>query len=132
MIRESCEALVVGHPGHELRVDRWLTLATPLTFVITDGSGATGSSRIASTEAIIRDAGAKRATVFGALSDRAAYQAILSADSSIFCELADSIASDLVAHGITSVAGDGWEGYNPVHDVCRLVIDAAVAIASQR
>jgi len=132
MIREHREALVVGHPGHELRVDGWLTLAKPLTFVVTDGSGATGAGRITSTEAILRDSGAMRGSVFGALTDRAAYEAILSGDSSTFCRLADAIAAELIEHHVTSVAGDGWEGYNPVHDICRLVIDAAVALASQR
>jgi hypothetical protein len=33
---------------------------------------------------------------------------------------------------INFVAGDAWEGYNPMHDVCRLVINAAVTAASRR
>jgi hypothetical protein len=132
MASDLREALVIGHPGHELRVDGWLTIARPLTFVVTDGSGATGVGRIASTEAILRDAGASRGSVFGALSDRAAYAAILSRDSSVWCALADALAREFVESDIASVAGDAWEGYNPVHDVCRLVIDAAVALASQR
>lgn len=129
---ESREALIIGHPGHELRVDGWVTAVRPLTFVFTDGSGATGVARIASTEEILREAGAERGGVFGALGDRAAYDAILSGDATRFCGLADAIARELVERGVTSVAGDAWEGYNPVHDVCRLVIDAAVAIASRR
>jgi len=132
MIIEHREALVVGHPGHELRVDAWLALAKPLTFVITDGSGTTGTGRIASTGAILRDAGGSCGSVFGALTDRAAYDAILARDVALFGDLSTAISLELVAHGITSVSGDGWEGYNPVHDVCRLVIDAAVALASQR
>jgi hypothetical protein len=132
MTIEAREALVAGHPGHELRVHGWLSSAKPLTFVITDGSGASGVARIASTEAILREAGAGRGSVFGALTDRAAYEAILAADLRLFRDFADAIAHDFVALGITSVAGDGWEGYNPMHDVCRLVIDAAAAIASHR
>jgi hypothetical protein len=30
-------ALVVAHPGHELRVFHWLRLARPCVFVLTDG-----------------------------------------------------------------------------------------------
>jgi len=30
---------------------------------------------------------------------------------------------------VTVVAGDDAEGYNPTHDVCRMVVDAAVALA---
>jgi len=34
-----------------------------------------------------------------------------------------------VHHRVTVVAGDDAEGYNPTHDVCRLIVDAAVALA---
>lgn len=132
METEPREALIVGHPGHEVRVYGWLTMARPLTCVITDGSGATGSGRLAATEAVLRSAGATRGGLFGALADLAAYGAILSRNTTVFRDLADAIARELAANGITSVAGDGWEGYNPVHDVCRLVIDAAVRLASRR
>lgn len=109
----------------------WLRAARPVTYVLTDGSGATGRARIDPTTEILRDAGASRGNVFGALSDVDAYAAIRDGDAGVFCRIAESIASDLVARDIRSVAGDALEGYNPVHDVCRLVIDAAVAIASR-
>jgi hypothetical protein len=44
--------LIVGHPGHELRVDGWLTQTPPVVHVLTDGSGDRGASRIDSTSAL--------------------------------------------------------------------------------
>ena len=36
-------ALIVAHPGHELRVHHWMELARPLVLVLTDGSGRQGN-----------------------------------------------------------------------------------------
>ena len=44
-IRKRC-ALVVAHPGHELRVYGWLALRKPDVYILTDGSGHTGNSRL--------------------------------------------------------------------------------------
>ena len=43
---KASAALILGHPGHELRVYGWTRSIRPLTFVITDGSGASGISRL--------------------------------------------------------------------------------------
>ncbi len=119
-------ALIVGHPGHELRVHGWLSQVRPVTFVLTTGSGATGFGRSASTELVLRETGVAVGNGFAPLDDGAAYAAILRGDAGVFVGIADAIARQLSERGITLVAGDAWEGYNPVHDVCRLVIDAAV------
>lgn len=108
-----------------------MTRTRPLTFVLTDGSGASGVNRAASTGAILEQAGAPIGGVFAALTDAEAYEAILAHDAARFGAIAESIARELVDHGIIGVTGDAWEGYNPVHDVCRLVIDASVAMASK-
>ena len=47
-------ALVISHPGHELCVHHWLETARPDVFVLTDGSGRSGISRLDSTTKIIR------------------------------------------------------------------------------
>ena len=41
------------------------------------------------------------------------------------------LAETFVRTQIECVAGDAVEGYNPIHDACRLVIDAAVGIAGR-
>jgi hypothetical protein len=122
----------VGHPGHELRVYGWMTAARPVVHVLTDGSGSGGKSRIASTSALLDGAGATPGTIYGRMSDRDIYRAILEGDHRRFIGLAEELAADLVAHDVDLVAGDAVEGFNPSHDVCRYVINAAVRLASIR
>jgi hypothetical protein len=122
-------ALVVAHPGHELVVHGWLELTHPLVFVFTDGSGRSNQSRLASTTKILNQAGAKRGSIYGRLTDAAAYAAILNHEFDLFCGLARELCEAFVAEQIDYVAGDASEGYNPTHDVCRLVINAAVTLA---
>lgn len=123
--------LVVGHPGHELRVHAWMELARPMVCVLTDGSGHTGEGRLASTTRVLAQAGAHPGPVYGRLSDREIYHAILDHDLALFCRLADELADAIVARDASCVVGDAAEGYNPSHDVCRLVINAAVRLASR-
>jgi hypothetical protein len=71
----SPAALVVAHPGHELRVHRWLEIARPLVFVITDGSGS-GRSRIRSTTDLLATAG----SIMGAFTDQEINRLMLNGD----------------------------------------------------
>jgi hypothetical protein len=122
-------ALVIGHPGHELLVYGWLEVTQPLVFVLTDGSGRTNKSRLASTTKILNQTGAKCGSIYGRLTDNAAYAAILNHEFDLFVGLARELCEAFAAERIDYVAGDAFEGYNPMHDVCRLVINAAVTIA---
>ncbi|HVF60767.1 MAG TPA: hypothetical protein VNJ70_13250 [Thermoanaerobaculia bacterium] len=125
-------ALVVAHPGHELRVHGWLELARPSVWVLTDGSGHGELGRLGSTEALLARAGAAPGAIFGRLTDRAAYDLIFGRDTRAVVELAAELAAALVEEDVDYVAGDALEGFNPVHDLCRVLIDAAVAIARSR
>lgn len=71
-------ALVIGHPGHELRVHHWLEKARPLVLVLTDGSGHLSAGRLDRTAAVLAGADASpAANFFGKTSDRELYRAIL-------------------------------------------------------
>lgn len=122
-------ALVVAHPGHELRVYGWLEQARPRVFVLTDGSGRSQKSRAASTDEVLHAAGATPGSVYARLTDASLYAAVLDQDFRLFTGLADELADAFVRDGTRLVAGDAAEGYNPAHDVCRLLLDAAVALA---
>ena len=122
-------AMVVAHPGHELMVHGWLEVTQPLVFVFTDGSGRSNQSRLASTTKILNQAGAKRGRIYGRLTDAAAYAAILNHEFDLFVGLAKELCEAFAAERIDYVAGDAFEGYNPMHDVCRLVINTAVTVA---
>jgi hypothetical protein len=49
----------------------------------------------------------------------------------VFVSLAHELAKALIEAEVESVAGDAVEGFNPVHDVCRFVIDGAVALVQR-
>jgi len=123
---EGRAALVVAHPGHELRVYGWLEKVRPCVFVLTDGSGRTGRSRLQSTTDILAGVGALPGSVYGRFSDLALYQAILRHDYQLFAGLARELADEFLREQIEYAAGDSADGYNTVHDVCRLVLDAAL------
>jgi len=117
---------VVAHPGHELRVHGWLEKTRPIVFVLTDGSGR-GDPRLASTTRLLAAAGATPGSIYGRFSDRDLYSALLGGEIEIFLALAAELGRALRDAGVETVAGDALEGFNPGHDVCRLLIDAAAA-----
>lgn len=129
--RYKNSALVIAHPGHELRVYRWLELARPTVFILTDGSGRSGKSRLDSSAEILYPTGARSGSIFGRLTDAELYRHILAQDSSLFVELAYELANNFYNNKIEYVVGDAIEGYNPAHDLCRLIINAAMMILEQ-
>jgi hypothetical protein len=122
-------ALVAAHPGHEVSVFGWLTHARPRVHLLTDGSGLSGVSRLASSQALLRDVEAAPGEVFGVGPDRTFYRAIRDRDAAFFLGIVDALANALVRDQIDVVVGDAAEGYDPNHDLCRVMIDAAVSIA---
>lgn len=125
-------ALVIAHPGHELRVHGWLERERPEVLVLTDGSGNGETSRLASTAAVLERAGARPGPVFGRFSDREIYRVLLERDTAELALVVHEVAAALAARNVTQVACDAIEGYNPSHDICRVVTDAAAAIAGRR
>jgi hypothetical protein len=124
-------ALIVAHPGHELRVHGWLAEARPRVCVLTDGSGRTQRSRLDSTTGILERAGAVPGPVYGEMSDVELYAAALDYEHSRFTRVVDVLASMLLREQIECVVGDAEEGYNPGHDICRLIINTAVGLVNR-
>lgn len=124
-------ALVIAHPGHELCIYGWLETVRPHVSVLTDGAGRAGVPRLASTTKILSGVGATRGSIYGRFTDLSIYAALLSRDFGLFERLAEELAVCFVREEIEYVVGDAMEGYNPVHDVCRLVINAAAELASR-
>jgi hypothetical protein len=122
--------VVVAHPGHELRVLEFIARTSPLVAVLTDGSASTGRSRLAQTTALLEEMGARPATVYGRFTDRDAYAHLMQGDSSPFLAAAIELSQAIRAHRITAIATDAAEGYNPVHDVCRVLAEAAAGLTS--
>jgi hypothetical protein len=64
--------------------------------------------------------------IYGRYTDKEVYRLLLDGNVEVFAQLANELADFLIKGGITYVAGDAVEGFNPAHDVCRFVIDGAV------
>src|SRR5215813_4503570 len=124
-------ALVAGHPGHELKVFGWMSQHSPRVYLLTDGSGRHGISRTAASRSVIADLQAQPGEVFGDISDAQIYEAMLHKDLPLFFSVVDELANSFVRHQIDLVVGDAAEGFNPTHDLCRLLINASVLIAER-
>jgi hypothetical protein len=124
-------ALVIAHPGHELCVYHWLRLTRPCVFILTDGSGRSDESRLHSTTRILEQNRAGQGCIFGRHTDREIYLALMDHELDLFLNLVQELAAALVRERIDYVVGDAIEGYNPSHDLCCAIINAAVEIASR-
>jgi hypothetical protein len=121
-------ALVVAHPGHELRVYHWLETHHPIYCCLTDGSGGSATSRLSSTTRLLDTVGASLGPIYGRYPDTDVYRLLLDGRVDVFVALARELAAALATAGVECVAGDAVEGFNPAHDVCRLVVNGAVEI----
>jgi hypothetical protein len=124
-------AVVVAHPGHEVRVHGWLERERPLVFVLTDGAGRAGRPRIGSTAEYLKRFGMKAGRVFARLTDAEVYRLALARDFGPFLRLSEELAEAFVEAGVGRVAGDAAEGYTTTHDIARLVTNAAVEMAGR-
>lgn len=129
MASQTPAAVVVAHPGHEVRIHGWLERECPQVFILTDGSGRAGQPRIASTTEYLKKFGLKPQSIYGRLTDLDVYEAVLKRDVEPFISFTEEMAETFVRLGTEEVVGDASEGYNPTHDICRLIINAAVEIA---
>lgn len=125
-------ALIIAHPGHELRVHRWLELVKPPVFVLTDGSGRTKRSRLGSTSKVLAATGARQAGIFGRFTDSEMYEMVRRGDVAPFLQLMRELANALSHLGVDYVVGDALEGFNPSHDLCRFLINGAVALIQKQ
>jgi hypothetical protein len=125
-------AVVVAHPGHELMIHHFMERHRPLYFCLTDGSGGAAQPRMESTARLLQAVGATPGPICSRFTDREIYRLLLDHRTDVFVSLRDELAHSLADAGITCVVGDAMEGVNPVHDICRALIDsAATRVAAQ-
>jgi hypothetical protein len=130
-VLSSPAALVVAHPGHELRLFRWLELDKPAVFVLTDGSGRSGQSRVASSLAVLDATGSSAGSIVGRFTDREIYQAIIEGDIGRVLRTTLDLARSLANGEFRSVVADALEFYNPTHDLCSVMAGLAARHAAR-
>lgn len=123
-------ALVIAHPGHELRLSAWVGRARPTIHILARGSRSGRSeARIEASRAVVVTLGATAGDPFGAAWDVDLYAAIMASDPAPFLALADALAATFRSGRTRCVVADGWQNYNPVHDLTHLVARVAAAEA---
>jgi hypothetical protein len=135
MVNDSRTMLVVGHPGHELHLHRWMEIERPLVFVLTDGSGGAGRSRLNHSRQCLARVGAAGGAVFGSLSDKEWYAAILAGDPAPFVAAGDVLWRTGAERRVETIVSDAPDGYNPMHDAAFDLAALAVeglALAGRR
>lgn len=124
-LRARPAVLVVAHPGHELRVHGWLEAARPEVWVLTNGAGHGERGRLDSTAAVLARSGAAVGPVFGLFTDQQAYSLLLDGAVSPIVAVTERLVARLAAEPGVYAVGDSMEGFNPIHDLCRVIIDTA-------
>jgi hypothetical protein len=117
--------LLVAHPGHELLIHGWLARVRPRVCILTDGSGYSERPRLEQSAALLRKTGAVKGPIFGRYSDREMYAAILDGNAELLDGLVNELAGEIAEHGVEVIVSDAMEGFNPVHDLCRIIAGAA-------
>lgn len=129
MIVPAPAALVIAHPGHELRLFRWLELDHPTVFVLTDGSGRSGRSRLDSTLRVLEATGSTAGEVAGRFTDQEIYRHLIDGDFDDLASLTLHLSGLLREGGFRSVVTDRFEHYNPTHDLCSVIARLAATHA---
>jgi hypothetical protein len=128
---ETRAALLIAHPGHELCLMGWLKKARPCVFILTDGSGSGDQPRLDPTTELLSRLSVPAGEIYGRLSDAEVYRAIISGNAGIFCDLAGELAEIFTCQRFDYVVCEAVEGYNPTHDLCWFIIEAALARANR-
>jgi hypothetical protein len=113
-------------------VYHWLETYHPIYCCLTDGSGGAATSRLSSTTRLLDAVGATAGPIYGPYPDTEVYQLLLDGRVDVFVELAQDLAAAFAQAGVQCVAGDAVEGFNPAHDVCRLIVNGAVELLRRR
>jgi len=129
MFNSSQALLFVAHPSHELLIHGWLDRAKPRVCALTDGSGHAEHPRIGASADLLRDLGATPGRIFGRFTDREMYSVILNGEAELIDGLVNELAGEIVSNGVALVVADAMEGFNPVHDLCRMIAGAACSRA---
>lgn len=119
--------LLVAHPGHELRILEWVRRAKPHVVVLTNGDGSIGQARLSDSQDLLADLGVSvRRDWLEPVSDAVVYQALLGAAPSPFSGWLDQLTQAAMQEGVDVVVSDQAEGYNPTHDLCRVLANCLV------
>ena len=119
-------AVIIGHPGHELRIYKFIKTYTPDVYILTDGSGANNKSRINNSIKFLESLGANYIAELNPIPDKSIYNFILKNDFSEINSIKNILKKNVFEKKYNLILGDALEGFNPTHDLCRYLINSIV------
>jgi len=126
-------ALVVAHPGHELRLYGWVRRERPRLSILTTGSRSGRSDlRLQASRSLAQSTGSKIGPLFGAIVDRDFYDLVLAGEENVFHEWTTTLREQFCTDHTRLVVVDGWQMYNVAHDLVHVMARVAAFEASQR
>ncbi|HEU4788870.1 MAG TPA: hypothetical protein VFS71_04225 [Flavobacterium sp.] len=120
-------ALIIGHPGHELRAYAFIKKYKPDVFILTDGSGSNNTSRIRQSIKLLDSLGAKFQDSIKIFTDIELYNIVLEQDLSEIFSYKNSLKDMIIKNKYDVIVGDALEGFNPTHDICRYLINGIIS-----
>lgn len=117
---------VFSHPNHEIAVFGLIQRLRPRLVYLTDGGPP---QRVAATQEGLRRVGLLDGAVFLNRTEASLYQALVDRDVGFYRGLAEEVADAIAQARPDRVAADAVEYYNPVHDMCLPVVQAALKVA---
>lgn len=119
--------LLIAHPGHELRIFKWVQRTMPHVVVLTNGDGSIGQPRLADTQQLLAQAHVQlRSDWLRPVADSVVYQALLGGGASPFQLWLEQLTQAGLDGQFDTVVADEAEGYNPTHDLCRALANRLV------
>ena len=114
--------LLIAHPGHELRIFEWVRRVRPHVVMLTHGDGSIGQPRLEDSEHLLHQIGVRvRTDWLQPVSDGAVYQALLDTDVSLIDGWLARLTHAAQREPFDCIVADEAEGYNPSHDLCRVL-----------
>ncbi len=117
---------VLGHPGHELVILQTLDDLEAEVNCLTDGSGGNRENRVNFTLETLQRINAKSGPVMGAYPDKAFYADLISGDTGHMELIAQNLVERALHLRPQVVIADGFEYYNPMHDMANTLADIIV------
>jgi hypothetical protein len=125
-------ALIIAHPGHEVRVFGWYEQARPHVFLLASGSRSGDQGRLSLSHRLAAMTGATPGSLFGDYLDRQIYAAVLARDATPFAEWTNALTDALAALAPHLLVTDGWQMYNVMHDLVHIMARVAARRAAER
>tara|TARA_R110000850_G_scaffold27268_9_gene77133 strand:- start:200 stop:970 length:771 start_codon:yes stop_codon:yes gene_type:complete len=118
LIKPLRALIVIGHPGHELGCLHFAALNSCRFYCVSDGAGATGVSRHQLCHQALVDEGHDGyVNLESIISEPTLFSSILESDDTPWIELVSALRRHIDEFQPDILLCDGYEGYNPVHDL---------------